>query len=88
MSLLTLITFACSTSALQDINNGAYKAGFANEQEAYEKAYDTFFAALDRVEFILQGKKFLTGDRCVVRSCMCVCVFVCVCVCVCVHDRI
>ena len=52
------------------INNGAYKAGFASEQEAYEKAYDAFFSAIDKCEYILSDKKFLTGDRFVVVLCL------------------
>ncbi len=44
------------------INNGAYKAGFANGQEAYESAYRTFFDALDTLDHMLNGRKFLLGD--------------------------
>jgi putative glutathione S-transferase len=35
------------------INNGAYKAGFAKGQLAYDKAFDDYFVALDRVECLL-----------------------------------
>lgn len=41
-----------------DIANGAYKAGFASAQQAYEAAYRAFFAALDRVELILSKQKY------------------------------
>ncbi|KAF9269613.1 hypothetical protein L218DRAFT_1072428 [Marasmius fiardii PR-910] len=44
-------------------NNGAYRTGFAGTQEAYEKAVKTLFNALDRVKGILQGKRYLIGDR-------------------------
>lgn len=36
-----------------DIANGAYKAGFASTQHAYEGAYRKFFSALDRAELLL-----------------------------------
>ena len=41
-----------------DIANGAYKAGFASAQQAYEAAYRAFFTALDRVELILSKQKY------------------------------
>lgn len=45
-----------------DVANGAYKAGFSSNQETYEGAYDKFFAALDRINCILETSKFLGGD--------------------------
>jgi len=45
------------------INNGAYKAGFNKKQEVYEKAFDTYFEAFDRLEGILNSRRFLTGDN-------------------------
>ena len=39
------------------INNGAYRAGFASEQGAYDVAFDKFFAALDRAEAILDESR-------------------------------
>jgi putative glutathione S-transferase len=45
-----------------DIANGSYKAGFSSSQEVYETAYHKYFAALDRVDKILEDTKFLTGD--------------------------
>ncbi len=45
-----------------DINNGSYKAGFSSSQDVYEAAYKTYFAALDRLESILQNNRFLTGE--------------------------
>jgi putative glutathione S-transferase len=44
------------------VNNGVYKAGFANSQEEYEKAYDAVFARLDEFEKRLDGQKYLFGD--------------------------
>jgi glutathionyl-hydroquinone reductase len=46
-----------------DIANGAYKAGFSSNQEAYETAYQKFFVALDRLDNILRDKTFLIGDK-------------------------
>ncbi len=44
------------------VNNGAYKAGFAASQAAYEDAYRRFFAALDVLEAMLHGRRYLLGD--------------------------
>ncbi|KAK2461175.1 hypothetical protein APHAL10511_006702 [Amanita phalloides] len=45
------------------INNGVYKAGFATQQKAYEKAVWQLFGGLDKVEKMLEGKDYLVGDR-------------------------
>jgi len=44
------------------INNGVYRSGFAQTQQAHEEAVNELFDALDRVEEILQGQQFLCGD--------------------------
>jgi len=46
----------------ENINNGVYRAGFATTQAAYEKAFHQLFKALDTVENILEGKRYLLGD--------------------------
>ncbi|MDJ0567905.1 MAG: glutathione S-transferase family protein [Pleurocapsa sp. MO_192.B19] len=46
----------------QPINNGVYKAGFAQSQEAYEEAVTELFAALDYWENILAKQNYLCGD--------------------------
>jgi len=45
-----------------NINNGAYKAGFTSSQEAYEEAFNKYFATLDDLDEHLQKKRFLTGE--------------------------
>ena len=47
----------------EDINNGVYKTGFAKNQEAYNKAFDNLFNALDKIELHLKDKNFLVGDQ-------------------------
>jgi putative glutathione S-transferase len=46
-----------------NVNNGVYKAGMAETQEAYDEAFDALFATLDRLEARLEGHDFLVGDR-------------------------
>ena len=45
------------------INNGVYRAGFATTQAAYEEAFAELFAALERIEDRLSGRRYLTGGR-------------------------
>jgi putative glutathione S-transferase len=45
-----------------DVNNGVYQCGFAGSQEAYEKAYDRLWAAIDWLEERLADRRFLMGD--------------------------
>ena len=45
-----------------NINNGVYKAGFAQTQEAYEDAVNNLFQALDQMEQRLADNTFLFGD--------------------------
>lgn len=46
-----------------NVNNGVYKAGFAQSQEAYESAYDNVFKYLDELEERLSAQRYLLGDR-------------------------
>ena len=45
------------------VNNGVYKAGFATEQEVYEKEVRNLFAYLDTLEERLGRQRYLLGDR-------------------------
>jgi len=47
----------------QPINNGVYRCGFATTQDAYERAFDALFAALDEMEARLNRSRYLAGDR-------------------------
>ncbi len=47
----------------QDVNNGAYRAGFSSDQATYEAAFKRFFSALDRLDGILSERSFLCGDE-------------------------
>ncbi|MFB6122660.1 MAG: glutathione S-transferase family protein [Haloferacaceae archaeon] len=44
------------------INNGVYRAGFAESQEAYDRAVDDLFTALDHWEATLEDQRYLVGD--------------------------
>jgi putative glutathione S-transferase len=45
------------------INNGVYRAGFAQSQAAYEEAVTELFEQLDRWEKVLSQQRYLCGDR-------------------------
>jgi glutathionyl-hydroquinone reductase len=45
------------------VNNGVYRAGFAQSQRAYEEAFDELFATLDLLEERLASRRYLLGDR-------------------------
>lgn len=47
----------------REVNNGVYKAGFAQSQEEYEKAYDVLFQRLDWLEERLSKSRYLFGDQ-------------------------
>ena len=54
---------AVNRMVYERVNNGVYEAGFATSQAAYERAFDTLFAALDELEGRLAGQRFLVGDN-------------------------
>lgn len=47
----------------EPINDGVYRAGFAQTQPAYDAAVDALFDALDRWESVLDGQRYLVGER-------------------------
>jgi glutathionyl-hydroquinone reductase len=46
----------------RNVNNGVYRCGFASSQDAYDDAYDTLFAELDRLSERLATRRYLVGD--------------------------
>lgn len=46
-----------------NINNGVYKCGFAQSQEAYDTAVNELFSALNTVDDHLKGSRYLCGDK-------------------------
>ncbi|MDD3517277.1 MAG: glutathione S-transferase C-terminal domain-containing protein, partial [Chromatiales bacterium] len=54
---------AINARVYEDVNDGVYRAGFAQTQAAYEAVYDRLFAALDWLEGVLSERRYLTGDR-------------------------
>lgn len=49
-------------SIYQPLNNGVYRAGFAQKQGAYDKAVQEVFATLDSLEERLSTQRYLTGS--------------------------
>ncbi|AZH24658.1 glutathione S-transferase family protein [Haloplanus aerogenes] len=47
----------------EPINNGVYRAGFAESQGAYDRAVDDLFDALDHYDDLLADQRYLAGDR-------------------------
>jgi glutathionyl-hydroquinone reductase len=44
------------------VNNGVYKTGFAQSQEAHDKAFHELFEAMDQLAERLSGQRYLVGD--------------------------
>ena len=49
-------------SIYEPINNGVYRTGFADAQDAHERAAEELFEALDHWESVLDDQRFLAGD--------------------------
>ena len=54
---------AINEPVYENLNNGVYKTGFAQTQEAYEEAFDALFDTLDMLEARLETRRYLAGDR-------------------------
>ncbi len=54
---------AINDVVFRDVNIGVYEAGFADNQEDYEAAFDALFATLDDLERRLAGQRYLVGNR-------------------------
>ena len=51
-----------NAAVYRDVNNGVYRAGFAKEQGAYQKAYHQLFDRLDALSDRLSTRRYLVGD--------------------------
>jgi putative glutathione S-transferase len=47
----------------EPVNNGVYRAGFADSQVAYDRAVDALFETLDEYDERLADQRYLAGDR-------------------------
>jgi putative glutathione S-transferase len=47
----------------EPINNGVYRAGFAGNQQVYDRAVTELFDALDHYDDLLADQRYLCGDR-------------------------
>lgn len=47
----------------EHVNNGVYKAGFAETQEAYDRAVGKLFDELDHWDNVLEDQRYLVGDQ-------------------------
>ncbi|MCW1883568.1 glutathione S-transferase family protein [Luteolibacter flavescens] len=54
---------ALSDYLYEKVNNGVYRAGFATDQAAYEKAVRDLFLALDEMAVRLERSTFLLGEH-------------------------
>ncbi|WJX18373.1 glutathionyl-hydroquinone reductase [Trifolium repens] len=46
-----------------NVNNGVYRCGFAQSQEAYDRAVNELFSTLDELENHLSNSRYLCGDK-------------------------
>lgn len=54
---------ALAAEIYKKLNNGVYRAGFAQQQDAYNEAYADVFSTLDMLEeYLSDGRNWLLGD--------------------------
>lgn len=54
---------AINDRVYETVNNGVYRAGFAQGQHAYERAFEELFDSLAWLEGILAERRYLVGER-------------------------
>lgn len=54
---------ALNARIYENLNNGVYRAGFAQTQEAYEAGFDRVFETLSYLDERLADRRYLCGDR-------------------------
>lgn len=54
---------AINAHVYDTINNGVYKAGFATDQQVYEREVANSFESLDALDARLSGQRYLLGER-------------------------
>jgi len=54
---------AINETVYNNVNNGVYRAGFAQTQHAYNNAYDRLFNTLDELEERLSRQRYLVGNQ-------------------------
>ncbi|MBT5032730.1 MAG: glutathione S-transferase family protein [Proteobacteria bacterium] len=54
---------AINSKIYQHLNNGVYRSGFAQSQQAYTEASTKVFETLDELEYILSKNRYLTGEQ-------------------------
>ena len=45
------------------VNDGVYRCGFAQTQQAYDAAFDTLFSTLDELDDCLASRRYLCGEQ-------------------------
>jgi putative glutathione S-transferase len=54
---------AINQTIYDNVNNGVYRTGFAETQQAYNSAYDRLFSTLDELEDRLSKQRYLVGKE-------------------------
>jgi len=54
---------AINEPVYNNVNNGVYRAGFAQTQQAYNNAYDRLFSTMDELEKKLSSQRYLVGNQ-------------------------